>query len=670
MLSADTVGLPWISVRRAPPVRSPGMLRLTMRLLPRTAFGRHAPLLGALLALAVALLPAPSRAAACGPAGAAAAAVRELASDLVINPDASVTVRETIRTAGDDRTPLVREIPTRYRAAPGHAVSLDIVLEEARRDGAPWRAAVSSSDAAVRIQLVGASAPAPGEHTYTLTYRLIGGIVFLEDRDQLIWPLLGSVGPAPPGCLTVTIQLPPGVPPIDIHGDGWIGQPEAPVLPIPPTIERGGIVAYTVDGAQIAGRGMTIAVDWPRGFVREPSRLGRGLPLAARGESSRIALLGLLLTTLYGALAVLAVRRPSARLPAAPVVHPPDRLSPAALRFLAAGACDARALAATILNLAVLGHLIIREHRPAPARAAPGTSGPLPTFTLVRRAGPVHRPPAPEEGAVLFELLGFGGTFQIGSESASDLRRARSELRRLIGALYEDRYFATRGGYLVPALLLATATLGASALAELQRAALDLAAGILWLIIALALVYSTALVLGLVLLRVRFARLPERLRIGGIACAGFLAAYALTAAALEAIARSPWPVIAVVGGLSLELAVLRPLLASPARDGRRIRRQIEEFRQFLAAPGRQTDRRTDSPAVPGEEDLPYAVALEAEEGWPSSSALSAGPERWLELEPDDAGQSAAELARDLCAAIAAALTPAHGQGRRARAHLS
>src|SRR5579883_538823 len=659
MLSADTVGLPWISVRRAPPVRSPGMLRLTMRLVPRTAFGRRAPLLAALLALAVALLPAPSRAAACGPAG-AAAAVRELASDLVINPDASVTVRETIRTAGDDRTPLVREIPTRYRAAPGHAVSLDIVLEEARRDGAPWRAAVSSSDAAVRIQLVGASAPAPGEHTYTLTYRLIGGIVFLEDRDQLIWPLLGSVGPAPPGCLTVTIQLPPGVPPIDIHGDGWIGQPEVPVLPIPPTIERGGIVAYTVDGAQIAGRGMTIAVDWPRGFVREPSRLGRGLPLAARGESSQIALLGLLLTTLYGALAVLAVRRPSARSPAAPVVHPPDRLSPAALRFLAAGACDARALAATILNLAVLGHLIIREHRPAPARAAPGTSGPLPTFTLVRRAGPVHRPPAPEEGAVLFELLGFGGTFQIGSESASDLRRAR----------YEDRYFATRGGYLVPALLLATATLGASALAELQRAALDLAAGILWLIIALALVYSTALVLGLVLLRVRFARLPERLRIGGIACAGFLAAYALTAAALEAIARSPWPVIAAVGGLSLELAVLRLLLASPARDGRRIRRQIEEFRRFLTAAGRQPDRLMDRSSAPGEDDLPYAVALEAEEGWPIPAALSAGPERWLESEPDDAGQSAAELARDLCAAIAAALTPAHGQGRRARARLS
>ncbi|MBX6770490.1 MAG: DUF2207 domain-containing protein [Chloroflexi bacterium] len=640
-----------------------------MCLLPRTVFGRGASLLAALLTLAAALLPTPSRAAACGPAG-TAAAVRELASDLVINPDASVTVRETIRVTGDDRIPLVREIPTRYRAAPGHTVSLDILLEEARRDGTPWHAAVSSSDAAVRIQLARPDAAAPGEHTYTLTYRFTGGVIFLEDRDRLVWPLLGSVGPAPPGCLTATIQLPPGVPPIDIHGDGWIGRPEAPVLPIPPTVERGGIVAYTVDGAQIAGRGLTIAVDWPRGFVREPSRLGRGLPLVARGESSRIALLGLLLTTLYGALAVLAVRRPSARPPAAPVVHPPDRLSPAALRFLTAGACDARALAATILNLAVLGHLIIRERRPAPARAAPGTSGPLPTFTLVRRPGPARRPPAPEEGAVLFELLGFGGAFQIGPENAGDLRRARSELRRLIGALYEDRYFATRGGYLVPALLLATAALGASALAELQRAALDLAAGVLWLIIALALVYSTALVLGLVLLRVRFARLPERLRVGGIALAGFLAAYALTAAALEAIARSPWPVIAAVGGLSLELAVLRLLLASPARDGRRIRRQIEEFRQFLTAAGRQPDRLMDRSSAPGEDDLPYAVALEAEEGWPIPTALSAGSEQWLELEPDAPGRSAAELARDLCAAITAALTPAHGQGRQARAHQS
>ncbi|HVC33986.1 MAG TPA: hypothetical protein VNL16_10795, partial [Chloroflexota bacterium] len=442
-----------------------------------------------------------------------------------------------------------------------------------------------------------------------------------------------------------------------------------------------------VSGPLGTGRGLTISVAWPRGFVREPVVVGRSLPVVGAGATSKAALVGLLLLTAYGAVAWLWVHRRWRKEAITPLARPPADVSPATARFVMTRGYDARTLVAVLVALAVKGRLTIREAGPAvePARGArpeppggiaadPGlpTSPVAPTYDLVKVDGGLGRPRlSPEEGAVLTELLGHERVFHLKPANDRDVRRARVEVERLVGALDEDRYFTRNARYQVPAFLICLATIAGCVLAETNRVSLALGAIVVWCVVALGLlaviVPLTRILVGRGVGDRRWGRAGT-----AIGLAIFLLALAIAFLLLATIARTSPLVVVVIGLVGVVLAVFRLLLILPTREGRRVRAQLDGLKAFLSSAGRETGE-VDAPgAGRGERDayLPYAIALAVEKEW-----LAAWGERlgnvekregpsgrvdWFQPSGDVAGANAVprglpESIESLCAVVSCAL---------------
>lgn len=623
-------------------------------------------LLLAFLALALAsTTAAAAQPTSCDTTSSGAEGVEDFASDLIVNPDASLSVRETIRVLARGQqltSDIFRDFPSHYQDARGHVYAPIVSAVDVKRDGSTVSFVTRHLPGGTRVYLGIPDAPLPpGEYTYTLTYRVVGALGFFADGDQVYWPTTPPNWTVPIACATATVSVPPGAPVIGIQAGGWIGPADSPFAVIQPTIDRSGVITYVAPGPLAYDHELTVSVTWPRGYVQEPVSVGQTWPLIGSGDTARIESIGLGLLVLVSIPALVWVRR-RPRLPApAPSARPPDQLSPAAARFLATATFDEATLAATILDLAVKGFLFIREiteshgETGASARESgrPVTMepGPRRRIELVKVEGRAGGPRlAPEEGAALAELLGSKTTCRLGGESFRELRRASDELKRLVGALYEDRYFTHSARYQIPALAIATAMLAAAALSETNRASLDVRTGVIWFVVAGSLVFGTAFFLGAALLATQFRTLRQAVGFVVVAMAAYLVPLIVLYYVQTQIAATSLGVVVLLAVTGVALALLRKLLATTTRDGHRSRARLDDFRDFLVTTGPDSTDDSDSRWNGAwEAFLPYAIALDVDHRWawpsirPNGEVTGRGGVTWYrptESELNDGGPAA------------------------------
>lgn len=625
----------------------------------------------------------------CQPSAAPPDSVPQFASDIVVNPDATTTIRETIQVsiAGGRRLPMLyRDLPARFQDERGHVYSTAVRVIEARVDGESLSYVVRRLPEGTRVYFGSPDDTlAAGEHTFTLAYQVTGNLAFFPDRDVLYWPATGIQWPLPVQCATATVRLPPAVPASGVRATGWIGPESSPLRTVEPTIDRSGIIAYVAAGPLAGDHGLVVSVTWPRGYLREPTRVGEDLPLIGTGQTTTIELFGLLSLVAYAAVAIVRVRRWRIAPRAGPVTRAPDQLSPAGVRYLLTGTADERSLAATILDLAVKGFLVIQEDRGArqavssaravdgeASRQVPATDGgaTVSSYELVKTGATAGRLRlAPEEGVLLFELFGHATACPVGPDRFREFRRSANELKRLLEALYEDRYFTNHARYTIPAIVLSLATLGAAALAEVNRASVTLSVGLFWLVVAAALVYLTALLLGSILLSSRFRDARGWLTLGAVALAVYLVPLLGAYVVLSDLTRSRALTVLVLGALGIALAMLRKLLATPTRAGLLARQQVRGLREFLCRTGDGTPFANPEHRWNGawEAYLPYAVALGVDDSWvwplvrgtadPNEARTGTGPVRWYEMigEPTGSGHAGESVSEGLTRSLQRAL---------------
>jgi hypothetical protein len=139
----------------------------------RRQLGNRTIALGVLV-LAVSLfafaqkLPVPQR-------PATAEAIELFRSDITVAPDATMTVRETIRvrSAGISiRHGIFRDFPTQYRDHLGNRFVVGFQVVEVQRDGRPEPYTLETIANGVRVRIGAANVELPlGEYSYSLTYR-------------------------------------------------------------------------------------------------------------------------------------------------------------------------------------------------------------------------------------------------------------------------------------------------------------------------------------------------------------------------------------------------------------------------------------------------------------------------------------------------------------------
>lgn len=367
-------------------------------------------------------------------------------SDILVKQDGWIEITETIRVRAEGvqiRRGIYRDYPTRYKDRFGNdlqvlyeplAVLRNSASEEFRSEkrGNGVRTYFGRSDVMLNH----------GEHTYTYRYdagRMLG---FFDDFDELYWNVTGNGWDFPIDRASATISFEFDVPPDSFGIDAYTGGFRENGKAFNAAIDANGNAEFETTMPLGVGKGLTIAVSWPKGLVDEPSEMQKLMWLLADNLNLLIALAGLAAILSY----YIPVWKSFGRDPEPGVVftryEPPRSFSPASLRYIEQMGYDDATMTAAVVSLAVKGYLRINkddddEH-------------------TLQRKDPGNNPPQLATGEQeLHDALFEDGDYVILDDKYHKLLgNARSEHQKSLKRDYKHRYFRTNGALNLPPLLI------------------------------------------------------------------------------------------------------------------------------------------------------------------------------------------------------------------------
>lgn len=293
-------------------------------------------------------------------------------ADYTVRSDRKIDVVERI---GVDfralrRHGIYREIVTRYQrtatagiemSAGRVTVDLDVtrVVDEAGRDR-PF--VVHRERDRVRIRIGDPNRTVTGRQTYEIRYTLERGVGFFDTFDELYWQVTGTEWPVPIARASATVSLPGDAsqarsadePWAATCYSGWWNSSDSSRCTA--SYDGAGRYRFGVDRLE-AGQGLTFAATFPKGVIAPPSLIERLL--------NGLLAYGPLLLPLFALAVMLYHWREQGRDPETGSIVAtwdlPEGLRPGPAGALVDQRVDMRDVIATILDLAVRGHIEIRE---------------------------------------------------------------------------------------------------------------------------------------------------------------------------------------------------------------------------------------------------------------------------------------------------------------------
>ncbi len=285
--------------------------------------------------------------------------IQEFDADILVNPDASIDVTETIRLQlTGSWNGIYRTIPVEYRTSQGFNFTLLLDLVSITDDaGNPLRHQQSRERHYVqyKIWVPGAT---DATRTLILKYHVKNGMKFFEDHDELYWNVTGDEWEVPIRSATARIALPPGVTGVRAAAftGGYGSREQAASI----TLGESEVNFRTTRGLNFR-EGLTVAVAWNPGLIHRPSRAQQATWFLASNRSTLMLFsVPLAVFVIMFSLWIIRGRDPRRR-PIAPRYEPPDGLTPAELGTLADNSPDMRDISATLVDLAVRGYILIQE---------------------------------------------------------------------------------------------------------------------------------------------------------------------------------------------------------------------------------------------------------------------------------------------------------------------
>jgi len=375
-------------------------------------------------------------------------------SDVVVHPDASMEVTETIRVLAQGfeiKHGIIREFPTRYKDAEGNPVEVGFRLKEVRRDGVPEQYALGAMANGVSIRIGKPDVYVePGEHTYTIIYATSRQLGFFSGYDELYWNVTGNGWNTPIDEADAVVSLPEGISGADIRTTAYTGAYGMRGADYSASVADSHAEFHT---SRALGRyeGLTIVVQWPEGHVHRPTRAELGWQRLLKRLAVILACLGVIAAGLYYWLSWLkvGVDPPSGFI--TPRDTPPTELSPAALRYIVHLGADAKAFTTALISLGAKGAVRIEE-------------GKNNKYTLTKLAEPTA-PLATDEAMLLGVLFSGGESVEASRENWQVLAKAKEALRASLSRQCEGVYFQRNTRQLVTGVAICALSLAASIMA-------------------------------------------------------------------------------------------------------------------------------------------------------------------------------------------------------------
>jgi uncharacterized membrane protein YgcG len=279
-------------------------------------------------------------------------------SDIVVLPDSSVDVTEniTFQFIGGPWHGIYRNIPVEYAGPRGLNYSLFLDVKRVTDEtGNPLKFETSRERQYLKLKIYVPNAD-NSTRTISIEYAISDALRFFDDHDELYWNITGDEWPIPIEEAGAHIVLPDGT--SSIRANVFTGAYRSAGRNATAEIAANGVDVHTTIPLGIH-EGLTVAVAFDKGTVREPTSLSRflfylrsnwplGLPIPA------FALMFWLWWT--------RGRDPRLR-PIAAQYEPPDQLTPGEVGTLIDNSVDMRDITASIVDLAVRGYLVIEEQQ-------------------------------------------------------------------------------------------------------------------------------------------------------------------------------------------------------------------------------------------------------------------------------------------------------------------
>lgn len=293
--------------------------------------------------------------------------IRSFQSDIEVRGDASLRVTETIETVFHrPRHGLFRDIPFRYTDELGEKTVMPLrVVSVTDSAGKPLKYKEERTGGVLRIRIGDPDEYVEGTQVYAITYTVENAILFFPDHDELYWNATGNDWPTGIGSALATVSVANDGRPLTVRTRCFTGprgsREEACRISLLPNGAK-----YLAGRKFLAGEGLTIVLGWNKGVVSPPSRWKQKLFLL--NPAANWPFLAPPLTLLY--MLVLWYRKgrdPSTGDPVVVAYAPPVEdgrpLHPAEAGALIDERLDPADITASIVDLAVKGHVTIEERK-------------------------------------------------------------------------------------------------------------------------------------------------------------------------------------------------------------------------------------------------------------------------------------------------------------------
>jgi uncharacterized membrane protein len=284
--------------------------------------------------------------------------IESFQSEIIVMPDGSIDVTENVQAHFIGRLwhGLYRTIPVEYVTPQGLNYSLFVDVKRVTDSGGRALKYESSRERHYRKLKIYVPEADNSTQNISIEYTVSDALRFFEDHDELYWNVTGDAWDIPIESARARILLPEGT--TNIRANVFTGTYRSRAQNADVDIAGNGVEVRTRDALHFH-EGLTVAVAFDKGFVRQPSTASKvalffrsnwplGIPIAA------FAVMFYLWWT--------RGRDPRLR-PIAAQYEPPDQLTPGEAGTLVDNSADMRDITASIVDLAVRGYIVIEEHQ-------------------------------------------------------------------------------------------------------------------------------------------------------------------------------------------------------------------------------------------------------------------------------------------------------------------
>ena len=276
--------------------------------------------------------------------------------DVLESSDLVVEERIEVRFL-EPRHGLYRTIPIRYTDPKGYSYRLGFkLIGVTDDDGRPHGVNVRNRGRYIEVRIGSADRTVSGIVVYRLRYRIEDALGHFPEYDEIYWNAVGHEFNAPIGAASARVRLPRAFTADELQTAGYEGRYGSDSQAVRIEVSEPGVVDFAASRALGPLEGLTVSVGWPKGAVAEPSALAKLLRFVGANWILLVPVLSLgWLWRRYRTQG----RDPEGRGSIVVRYEPPPGATAGEIGTIVDQRVDMRDITATLVDLAVRGHLRI-----------------------------------------------------------------------------------------------------------------------------------------------------------------------------------------------------------------------------------------------------------------------------------------------------------------------